>query len=104
MWRPLEIFLYDRSPIRSEARLSDRLAAMPVRIRYMNATARFARDAAQAALARGVFHFASTIAGFYFCRNLLGDRRAASFSNLVVNVSASEAKAIAKLGSGPRSL
>jgi len=39
MWRPLEIFLYDWWPIRSEARLSDRLAAMPVRIRYMNATA-----------------------------------------------------------------
>jgi hypothetical protein len=39
MWRPLEIFLYDWWPIRSEARLSERLAAMPVRIRYMNATA-----------------------------------------------------------------
>jgi hypothetical protein len=39
MWRPLEIFLYDWWPIRNEARLSDRLAAMPVRIRYMNATA-----------------------------------------------------------------
>jgi hypothetical protein len=39
MWRPLEIFLYDWWPIRSEARLSDRLAGMPVRIRYMNATA-----------------------------------------------------------------
>jgi hypothetical protein len=38
MWRPLEVFLYDWWPIRSEARLSDRLAAMPVRIRYMNAT------------------------------------------------------------------
>lgn len=37
MWRPLEIFLYDWWPIRSEARLSDRLAAMPVRIRYLNA-------------------------------------------------------------------
>jgi len=36
MWRPLEIFLYDWWPIRNEARLSDRLAAMPVRIRYMN--------------------------------------------------------------------
>src|SRR6185436_17776615 len=32
MWRPLEIFLYDWWPIRSEARLFDRLAAMPVRI------------------------------------------------------------------------
>jgi len=36
MWRPLEIFLYDWWPISSEARLSDRLAAMPVRIRYLN--------------------------------------------------------------------
>jgi hypothetical protein len=36
MWRPLEIFLYDWWPIRNEARLSDRLAAMPIRIRYMN--------------------------------------------------------------------
>jgi hypothetical protein len=34
MWRPLEIFLYDWWPIRSEARLFDRLAAMPVRIIY----------------------------------------------------------------------
>jgi len=34
MWRPLEVFLYDWWPIRNEARLSDRLAAMPVRIRY----------------------------------------------------------------------
>jgi hypothetical protein len=39
MWRPLEVFLYDWWPIRNEARLSDRLAAMPVRIRYANATA-----------------------------------------------------------------
>jgi hypothetical protein len=38
MWRPLEIFLYDWWPIRSEAQLSDRLAAMPVRIRYLNTT------------------------------------------------------------------
>jgi len=38
MWRPLEVFLYDWWPIRNEARLSDRLAAMPVRIRYLNAT------------------------------------------------------------------
>lgn len=38
MWRPLEIFLYDWWPVRSEAQLSDRLAAMPVRIRYLNAT------------------------------------------------------------------
>jgi hypothetical protein len=34
MWRPLEIFLYDWWPIRAEARLYDRLAAMPVRIFY----------------------------------------------------------------------
>jgi len=34
MWRPLEIFLYDWWPIRSEARLFDRLATMPVGIRY----------------------------------------------------------------------
>ena len=32
MWRPLEIFLYDWWPVRAEARLSDRLSAMPVRI------------------------------------------------------------------------
>lgn len=38
MWRPLEVFLYDWWPIRKEARLSDRLAVMPVRIRYANAT------------------------------------------------------------------
>ena len=38
MWRPLEVFLYDWWPIRSEARLSDRLAAMPVRIRYLDTT------------------------------------------------------------------
>ena len=39
MWRPLEVFLYDWWPIRNEARLSDRLATMPVRIRYMSETA-----------------------------------------------------------------
>jgi hypothetical protein len=39
MWRPLEVFLYDWWPIRNEARLSDRLAATPVRIRYMSETA-----------------------------------------------------------------
>jgi hypothetical protein len=32
LWRPLEIFLYDWWPIRAEAKLYDRLAAMPVRI------------------------------------------------------------------------
>jgi hypothetical protein len=37
MWRPLEIFLYGGWPIRNEARLSERLAAMPVRTSYLNA-------------------------------------------------------------------
>jgi hypothetical protein len=34
MWRPLEILLYGWWPIRTEARLYDRLSAMPVRIAY----------------------------------------------------------------------
>jgi hypothetical protein len=34
MWRPLEVFLYDWWPVRAEARLLDRLGAMPVRIDY----------------------------------------------------------------------
>jgi len=34
MWRPLEIFLYDWWPIRNEARLLERLAAMRVRVTY----------------------------------------------------------------------
>lgn len=34
MWRPLETFLYDWWPIRADARLFDRLSAMPVRIVY----------------------------------------------------------------------
>jgi hypothetical protein len=34
MWRPMEIFLYDWWPIRADARLGDRLSAMPVRISY----------------------------------------------------------------------
>jgi len=38
MWRPIEIFLYDWWPIPAEARLYDRLAAMPVRILYSSAT------------------------------------------------------------------
>jgi hypothetical protein len=38
MWRPLEVFLYDWWPIRAEARLFDRLAVMPVRIRYATAS------------------------------------------------------------------
>jgi hypothetical protein len=37
MWRPLEVFLYEWWPIRAEARLYDRLAAMPVRIAYTGA-------------------------------------------------------------------
>ena len=32
LWRPLEIFLYDWWPIRAEAKLYDRLAAMDVRV------------------------------------------------------------------------
>jgi hypothetical protein len=32
MWRPLEVFLYEWWPIRAEARLFDRLAAMPVEV------------------------------------------------------------------------
>lgn len=34
MWRPIQVFLYDWWPVRSEARRFDRLAAMPVRINY----------------------------------------------------------------------
>jgi hypothetical protein len=34
MWRPMEVFLYDWWPIRADARLADRLSAMPVRISY----------------------------------------------------------------------
>ena len=34
MWRPLEVFLHGWWPIRDEARLFDRLSAMPVRIVY----------------------------------------------------------------------
>ncbi len=34
MWRPMEMFLYDWWPIRSQAKLFDRLSVMPVRIRY----------------------------------------------------------------------
>ena len=36
MWRPLEIFPCDWWPILNGAHLSDRLASMPVRIRYLN--------------------------------------------------------------------
>ncbi len=38
MWRPLEIFLYGWWPIRTEAKLFDRLSAMPVRIEYKGTT------------------------------------------------------------------
>jgi hypothetical protein len=38
MWRPMEVFLYDWWPIRAEARLFDRLAAMPVRISHASDT------------------------------------------------------------------
>jgi hypothetical protein len=34
MWRPMEVFLYDWWPIRSEAMLFDRLSRMSVRIAY----------------------------------------------------------------------
>jgi len=34
MWRPLEVFLYDWWPVRAEARLSERLSTMPVRIEH----------------------------------------------------------------------
>jgi hypothetical protein len=39
MWRPLEVFLYDWWPVRREARLAEKLAVMPVRIRYMDTAA-----------------------------------------------------------------
>lgn len=39
MWRPLEIFLYDWWPIRRDARLFDRLSAMPVRLEYADRAA-----------------------------------------------------------------
>jgi hypothetical protein len=39
MWRPIEVFLYDWWPVRAEARLFVRLAAMPVRIKYASADA-----------------------------------------------------------------
>jgi hypothetical protein len=38
MWKPMEIFLYDWWPIRAEARLYDRLSAMPVQIAYTDPT------------------------------------------------------------------
>jgi hypothetical protein len=39
LWRPLEIFLYDWWPMRAQARLYDRLAAMPVSLRSVAARA-----------------------------------------------------------------
>ena len=39
MWRPLEVFLYDWWPISAEARMFDRLAAMPIRLTYTPAGA-----------------------------------------------------------------
>jgi hypothetical protein len=39
LWRPLEIFLYDWWPLRSQARLYDRLAAMQVSLRSAATTA-----------------------------------------------------------------
>jgi hypothetical protein len=39
MWRPLEIFLYDWWPIRSERKLYDKLSVMPVRISYADSEA-----------------------------------------------------------------
>ena len=44
MWRPLEIFLYDWWPLRSERKLYDRLSAMPVRIRFANSEHSLARS------------------------------------------------------------
>jgi hypothetical protein len=44
MWRPLEIFLYDWWPLRSERKLYDRLSAMPVRIRYADPEASLSRS------------------------------------------------------------
>src|SRR5262245_31395326 len=37
LWRPLEIFLYDWWPVRNDARLFDRLSAMPVHLVGANA-------------------------------------------------------------------
>ena len=38
LWRPLEIFLYDWWPVRAQARLYDRLAAMAVSLRGAEGT------------------------------------------------------------------
>jgi hypothetical protein len=53
LWRPMEIFLYDWWPIREEARLSDRLAAMPVRIEYGSAIVPEALEEVLPAVAEG---------------------------------------------------
>jgi hypothetical protein len=63
MWRPLEIFLYDWWPIREEARLSDRLAAMPVRIQYLNAVGPEAWKADWPAVAPGGERVAAEVEG-----------------------------------------
>ena len=39
LWRPLEIFLYDWWPLRAQARLYDRLGAIPVTLRSAEAAA-----------------------------------------------------------------
>ena len=39
LWRPMENFLYEWWPIHRDARLSDRLAAMPVTLRGADAAA-----------------------------------------------------------------
>jgi hypothetical protein len=47
MWRPLEVFLYDWWPIRAEARLFDRLSAMPVRVAHGAGTSSHVRTVPQ---------------------------------------------------------
>lgn len=44
LWRPMEIFLYDWWPILGDARLFDRLAAMPVRLVASDGAAREGRS------------------------------------------------------------
>ena len=44
MWRPLEVFLYDWWPIRTEARLYERLSKMPVDIVYQSSTSQRAAE------------------------------------------------------------
>lgn len=54
MWRPIEIFLYDWWPIRADARLFDRLAAMPIRIVRVGAAGAAASGHAASALGTGL--------------------------------------------------